>query len=119
MITFFFSFFNIIFFQLLIISYYTRTFVIFLFLFVCLLQTSISFKTIIKIEKASEMQQPSCKSNSFGQTGFLFSRFINVMCQISIFWHCWFTRRRFLNIKIINHFRPPLGPFFGPQTYRT
>ena len=43
------------------------------------------------------------------QTGFLFSRFINVMCQVSIFWHCWFTRRRFLNIKIINHFRPPLG----------
>jgi hypothetical protein len=40
-----------------------------------------------KIEKASEMQQPSCKSNSFGQTGFLFSRFINVMCQVSIFWH--------------------------------
>jgi hypothetical protein len=38
--------------------------------------------------------------------GFLFSRFINVMCQVhvSIFWHCWFTRRRFLNIKIINHF---------------
>jgi hypothetical protein len=33
-------------------------------------------------EKASEMQQPSCKSNSFGQTGFLFSRFINVMCQV-------------------------------------
>jgi hypothetical protein len=31
------------------------------------------------------------------------------MCQVSIFWHCWFTRRRFLNIKIINHFRPPLG----------
>jgi hypothetical protein len=25
------------------------------------------------------------------------------MCQVSIFWHCWFTRRRFLNIKIINH----------------
>ena len=72
-----------------------------------------------KTEKASEMQQPSCKSKSFGQTGFLFSRFINVMCQVSIFWHCWFTRRRFLNIKIINHFRPPLGPFFGPQTYRT
>ena len=22
----------------------------------------------------------------------------------------------FLNIKIINHFRPPLGPFFVPQT---
>ena len=65
---------------------------------------------ILKIKKASEMQQPSCKSNSFGQTGFLFSRFINVMCQESIFWHCWFTRRRFLNIKIINHFRPPLGP---------
>jgi hypothetical protein len=21
-----------------------------------------------------------------------------------------------LNIKIINQFRPPLGPFFGPQT---
>ena len=63
-----------------------------------------------KIEKASEMQQPSCKSNSFGQTGFLFSRFINVMCQVSIFWYCWFTRRRFLNIKIINHIRPPLGP---------
>jgi hypothetical protein len=72
-----------------------------------------------KIEKASEMQQPSCKSKSFGQTGFLFSRFINVMCQVSIFWYCWFTRRRFLNIKINNHFRPPLGPFFGPQTYRT
>jgi hypothetical protein len=50
-----------------------------------------------------------CKSKSFGQTGFLFSRFINDMCQVSIFWHCWFTRRRFLNIKIINHFRPPLG----------
>jgi hypothetical protein len=72
-----------------------------------------------KIEKASEMQQPSCKLNSFGQTGFLFSRFINVMCQVSIFCHCWFTIKRFLNIKIINHFRPPLGPFFGPQTYRT
>jgi hypothetical protein len=65
------------------------------------------------------MQQPSCKSKSFGQTGFLFSKVINVMCQVSIFWHCWFTRRRFLNIKIINHFRPPLGPFFGPQTYQT
>jgi hypothetical protein len=37
------------------------------------------------------------------------------MCQVSIFWHCWFTRRKFLNIKIINHFRPPLGPFFGPR----
>ena len=49
------------------------------------------------------------------QTGFLFSRFINVMCQVSIFWHCWFTRRRFLNIKIINH----LGPLLGPQSYRT
>jgi hypothetical protein len=66
----------------------------------------------LKIEKASEMQQPSCKSKSFGQTGFLFSRFINVMCQVPIFWHCWFTRR-FLNIIIINHFRqwlrsPPL-----------
>jgi hypothetical protein len=36
-----------------------------------------------KIEKASEMQQPSCKLNSFGQTGFLFSRFINVMCQVT------------------------------------
>jgi hypothetical protein len=36
-----------------------------------------------KIEKASEMQQPSCKSKSFSQTGFLFSRFINVMCQVS------------------------------------
>jgi hypothetical protein len=65
------------------------------------------------------MQQPSCKSKSFGQTGFLFSKVINVMCQVSIFWHCWFTRRRFLNIKIINHFRSPLGPFFGPQTYQT
>ena len=63
----------------------------------------------------AEMQQPSCKSKSFGQTGFLFSRFINVMCQVSIFWHCWFTRRRFLNIKIINH----LGPLLGPQSYRT
>jgi hypothetical protein len=41
-----------------------------------------------------------------------------VMCQVSIFWHCWFTRR-FLNIKIINHFRPPLGPFFELQTYWT
>ena len=51
-------------------------------------------------------------------SGFLFSRFINVMCQVSIFWHCWFTRR-FLNIKIINHFRPPFGPFFGLQTYWT
>jgi hypothetical protein len=30
------------------------------------------------------------------------------MCQVSIFWQCWFTRRKFLNIKIINHFRPPL-----------
>ena len=28
---------------------------------------------ILKIKKASEMQQPSCKSNSFGQTGFLLS----------------------------------------------
>ena len=63
----------------------------------------------IKIEKASEMQQPSCKSKLFGQTGFLFSRYINVMCQVSIFWHCWFIRRRFLNIKIINNFKPPLG----------
>jgi hypothetical protein len=61
----------------------------------------------IKIEKASEMQQPSCKSKLFDQTGFLFSRYINVMCQVSIFWHCWFTRRRFLNIKIINDFRSP------------
>ena len=34
-----------------------------------------------KIEKASEMQQPSCKSNSFGQTGFLFSRFINLCAK--------------------------------------
>jgi hypothetical protein len=69
-----------------------------------------------KFEKASEMQQPSCKSKSFGQTGFLFSRFINVLCQVSIFWHCWFTRRRFLNIKIINHFRPPLGTPDIPNT---
>jgi hypothetical protein len=30
------------------------------------------------------------------------------MCQVSIFWHCWFTRR-FLNIKIINHFRRKLN----------
>jgi hypothetical protein len=36
-------------------------------------------KPYIKIEKASEMQQPSCKSKLFGQTGFLFSRYINVM----------------------------------------
>ena len=68
-----------------------------------------------KIEKASEMQQPSCKSKSFGQTGFLFSRFINVMCQVSIFWHCWYSRRRFLNFKIINHFMPPLWTPKGPS----
>jgi hypothetical protein len=37
------------------------------------------------------------------------------MCQVSIFWHCWFTRRRFLNIKIINHFRPPLEPSLDPR----
>jgi hypothetical protein len=29
--------------------------------------------------KASEMQQPSCKSKSFGQTGFLFS-YLSMLC---------------------------------------
>jgi hypothetical protein len=41
------------------------------------------------------------------EVNFLMVEIPTPMCQVSIFWHCWFTRR-FLNIEIINHFRLPL-----------
>jgi hypothetical protein len=45
------------------------------------------------------MQQPSCKSKSFGQTGFLFSRIINVMIKKNL----KFKISKFQNVKKIQN----------------